>query len=172
MQRISLLIFVCTLLSGCDKDAATSSDNLNCDINSIYNLNASKLYISSGIYGTVSSMEGNCMPMIPPANNSCTHCPVSRTIRIHAYTRIQDATTATGRPGFYTQVNTNLIKEITTDKEGFFQTELTAGQYSLFILENGLLHAASTDGNGGLNPIAITTGKQKADLVMKYKASF
>lgn len=172
MKRISFLIFIYTLVSGCDKNETSSSGTLNCDINSTYSRNASKPSIITGIYGTVSSMEGNCMPMIYPGNNSCTHCPVSRTIRIHAYTRIQDATPAAGKPGFYIQVNTTLIREIPTDTDGFFQAELPAGQYSIFILENGMLHAASMDGNGGLNPVVVTSGKQKADLVMRYKASF
>lgn len=172
MTRFTTLLLACTLVAGCDKAAETSNPVTNCDINATYTKNAAKPVIADGIYGTVSSMEGNCMPVIQPGSNSCTHCPVSRTLRIHAYTRIQDATGVAGKPGFYQQVSTPLIREITTDADGFYQTALAPGQYSVFILENGMLHASGTDGNGGLNPITVAAGKQKLDLVMRYKASF
>jgi hypothetical protein len=35
-----------------------------------------------------------------------------------------------------------------------------------------LLYANVTDANGGLNPVSITSGRQKSDLVMTYKAAF
>jgi hypothetical protein len=61
---------------------------------------------------------------------------------------------------------------VDTDQQGFFQSELPPGQYSLFIRENVLLHANVIDANGGLNPVSITSGRQKSDLVMTYKAAF
>jgi hypothetical protein len=172
MSRISSIFLMCSLLTGCDKATESTNPELSCDISASYARNSVKPMISNGIHGTVSSMEGNCMPVILPATSTCTHCPVNRTLRIHTYTRSQDAVAAVAKPGFFQQVNTPMIREITTDAEGFYQAELPSGQYSVFIIENGLLHASGMDGNGGLNPVTIGTGKQKIDLVMRYKATF
>jgi hypothetical protein len=172
MNKTLLYLLLLPFFPGCDKSTEETISNTACDMNTTYTRNASKTNISNGIYGTVSSMEGNCMPMVQPSSNTCTHCPVNRTLRVHALTRSQDATSVSGKPGFYTSVNTLLIREITTDNEGFFQVELPPGQYSVFILENGWLHAASMDGNGGLNTVTVTSGRQKMDLKMMYKAVF
>lgn len=172
MKQFTLALYIITSLTACQKSSGEQQPPSACDMNQTYTLNASKTTISTGVFGTVSSMEGNCMPVVLPGSNTCTHCPVKRTILIYAYTRNSQASPVAGKPGFYQQVSTALIRELETDPQGFFQAELPPGQYSLFIRENGLLHASTSDMNGGLNPVNITSGRQKNDLIMTYKAVF
>jgi hypothetical protein len=172
MKRFTLALCVITTLTACRKSSGEQKQPSACDMNQTYTLNASKTTISTGVFGTVSSKEGNCMPVVMPGSNTCTHCPVKRTILIYEYTRNTQAAPVAGKPGFYQQVSTALVREVDTDQQGFFQSELPPGQYSLFIRENVLLYANVTDANGGLNPVSITSGQQKSDLVMTYKAAF
>jgi hypothetical protein len=77
-----LLIIMCVCIS-CRKDDLPV---IGCDIQKVYADNAARVTITDGVWGTVSSMEGDCMPMIPPSGSSCTHCPVKRTVKIYEYT--------------------------------------------------------------------------------------
>ena len=172
MKRLLPIVIASAVLAGCEKNTGSNEPPANCDITATLARNTTRIQIVTGVHGTISSMEGNCMPVVLPGSNTCTHCPVSRTLKIHAYTRTQDAVAAAGKPGFYQQVRTTLVREITPDADGFYQAELPPGQYSILILEDGLLHAPFTDSNGGLNPVTVSTGRQKLDLVMKYKATF
>ena len=64
----------------------------SCDIQKTYTTNAGKVSIPNGIWGTISSIEGNCMPMVPPSSSTCKHCPVKRTVKIYEYTLRSQAT--------------------------------------------------------------------------------
>ena len=172
MTRTLTLLIAYSILTGCEKGSDSNETPANCDINATLALNTSRIQIVTGVHGTVSSKEGNCMPVVQPGSNTCTHCPVSRTLRIYAYTRTQDAVAAAGKPQFFQQVRTTLVREISSDADGFYQAELPPGQYSVLILENGLLHAPVMDVNGGLNPVTISAERQKLDLMMTYKATF
>jgi len=157
------------LIQGCDKEK--TQVNKGCDIQKVHENNASKVTITNGIWGTVALMEGNCMPVIEPATTTCKTCPVKRIIRIYEYTTFSQATPQNGL-GFYDSFTTQVIKELDTDSDGFFQTELPQGTYSIVILENGKLHATYFDGQGGLNPVTFNGGKQNVNLTMRYKAVF
>lgn len=167
------IITFCILLvtaSSCRKEIPVESTN--CDIQKVYADNATKVTITNGIWGTVSAMEGNCMPIVPPSLTSCKNCPVKRTVKIYQYTLISDATRSNNSPIFFESVNTPLVTEIETDVNGFFQTNITPGKYTIVIVENGKLYANGTDGQGGLSPVTITSGTQQVNLIMNYKASF
>lgn len=142
-----------------------------CNIQQTYTQNEAKVTISQGIWGTISSIEGNCMPAIGPGPSPCSHCPVKRTVRIYEYTLRSNAVQGT-QPGFYISFNTQLIREVTTDNDGFFQTDLPPGQYSIVIVENGQLYGNGTDGVGGINPLNYTSGLINLNLKMTYKAVF
>ncbi|WP_298391242.1 hypothetical protein [Hydrotalea sp.] len=169
MKNILVYALIAIVIWGCHKSNTLQA---GCDIQKVYALNAQKVTITNGIWGTVSSMEGNCMPMVPPATNSCTNCPVQRTIHIYPYTLITNATLINNLSSFFESFNAPLIAEAVADEDGFYQLNLQAGTYSVAIVENGKLYANGLDGQGGLSPITLVNGVQKLNLIMTYKAVF
>ncbi len=115
MKRIVVASLMIITLQACTKTSDDQEPIALCDINQTYTTNATKPTIITGVYGTISSMEGNCMPVVLPGSNTCIHCPVKRTILVYAYTRNTQATPVTGNPGFYQQVSTSLVREVDTD---------------------------------------------------------
>jgi hypothetical protein len=73
---------------------------------------------------------------------------------------------------FFDTFNTQLVTQIDTDENGFFQVDIPAGQYTIVVVENGKLYANTSDGQGGLSPFTISTGKNNVNLTMTYKATF
>lgn len=168
---ILALPIIAGLLSGCKKDTKVEPIASACDIEKTYLQNETKVSATTGLYGTLASMEGNCMPMIGPGPWPCTTCPIKRTVRIYSYTMITQATPQNGR-GFYDSFSTQLIKEVETDNDGFYQIDLVPGDYTIVAIENGKLYAFGFDGSGGLSPVHYAGGKQKLNLTMIYKAVF
>ena len=172
MMKNFIYILALTLCSfTCNKQNEQNSTTA-CNIEKTYTLNASKVTITTGIWGTVSSMEGNCMPPIAPATTTCTNCPVQRTIKIYQYTTLTQATPSGTSGVFYDSFSTPLVAQVNADTEGFFQINLPAGHYTIVIVENGKLYANGFDGNGGITPFNYSTGLQKVNLTMTYKATF
>jgi len=170
MKKIAYPLSILTLLFlSCQK--VEKSPAVHCDIQKVYAENASKVTITSGIWGTVAFMEGNCMPVVPPASSTCKTCPVKRTVRIYQYTTFHQASPQNGQ-SFYDSFSTPLVKELNTDSNGFFQTELAPGNYTIVVVENGKLYASGFDGQGGISPVNFTGGKQNANLTLTYKAVF
>lgn len=150
----------------CHKDRKQLSA-ATCDIQKAQDDNALKLTIPSGIWGTVALIEGNCMPVIQPTSSDCKTCPVKRTLRIYDYTKTDQASPSQSG-SFYDSFTTSLIKEVTTDENGFFQTDIPAGHYTIVAVENGKLYAFGTDGQGGISPFTFTNGKQNINLAISY----
>lgn len=169
MKHLLVWILLTFASYACHKSNTVIS---GCDILNTYAQNAQKVTITKGVWGTVSSMEGNCMPMVPPATNTCKHCAVQRTIKVYPYTLKQNATLVPNTASFYESFNVPAVAEITADANGFYEINLPNGQYSLAIVENGKLYASGLDGQGGINPVTINGGIQKVNLIMTYKAVF
>ena len=167
-KLLQFLLFSFTLLS-CHKNNTPST---GCNIQQVYNDNAKKVTITNGVWGTVSSIEGNCMPTVPPSTSSCKNCPVKRTIVIYQYTLFTNATPSINPTGFYDSFNTSLVAQVDTDENGFFQINIPAGHYIIAIVENGKLYANSTDGQGGLNPFTFSNGILNVNVAMTYKVTF
>ena len=165
------IIFTALIFIQCNEKLTAENYNV-CDIQKVYTKNAAKVTISSGVWGTVSSMEGNCMPPIAPNSTTCTNCAVQRTIKIYQYTTLSNATPSANSSVFYDSFNTALVAQVNTDSEGFFQVNLPAGNYTIAIVENGKLYANGFDGNGGISPFSYNSGVQKINLTMTYKAVF
>lgn len=170
-MRIISILFASFILFGCIKDKKEQSTN--CDIQAAYINNALKVTVTNGIWGTVAFKEGNCMPVLPspPAPSSCKTCPVKRTVRIYEYTTRNQATPQSTEV-FYDSFNTQLIKEIETDNEGFFQAEIAPGNYTIVVMENGRLYAFGHDGQSGISPFNYAGGQQNINLTLTYKAVF
>jgi hypothetical protein len=174
MKKTILLLFAAGMIAGCHKDNSSTECPLpiSCDMTKVYNENAAKVTITNGVWGTIANMEGNCMPIINPANTTCKTCPVKRTVKIYQYTKASNATASAGSTIFFDSFNTPLVAQVDTDVNGFFQLTLPAGQYSLAIVENGKLYANTRDAQNGLNPFTLTSGAQKVNATMTYKAVF
>jgi hypothetical protein len=170
MKKLMGICILAIAMTGCDKDNEKPE---RCDIQKVYAENAAKVTITTGIWGTVSSIEGDCMPMVPPSPSSCsTHCPVKRIVRVYQYTTANQATPSNGSYIFFDNFSTTLVAETEADANGFYQVSVPPGQYTVVNLENGKLHAKDRDAQSGLNPVVFAGGTQKANLVMAYKIVF
>lgn len=169
MRNILQFSFIIFLFCGCQKDRTVK---ISCDMQQVYAANAKKVSVKSGVWGTVSFMEGNCMPTVESANGSCKNCPVERTLKIYQYTLSSNAQPSVNAVGFFDDFNTQLVAQVRSDKNGFFQVNLPMGHYSIAVVENGKLYVNSYDAQGGLNPFMVAGGIEKVDISMTYKAVF
>ena len=169
-MKVSLLfLFLVLITISCHKNNSSQS---GCNIQEVISDNSKKVTIANGIWGTVSSMEGNCMPTVPPSTNTCKNCPVQRTLKIYQYATQSDVITNDPYKIFFDSCTTLFVAQVNADQNGFFQIDIPPGHYSIFIVENGKLYANSLDGQGGLSPFVFTTGKLNINLTMTYKAVF
>ncbi len=169
MKNYLFAFFLILLFTNCNKD---QPETTGCDMEKVYSENALKVTISNGLWGTVASMEGDFMPMVPPAPARGVTCPVKRTVRIYEYTTLANATRSANSYVFFDSFSTNLVKEVTTDENGFFQAEIPIGKYTIVTIEEGKLYTSVSDGSGGLNPFTYTGGLQKINVTLTYKAVF
>ena len=161
------------LLLSCGKETRVQSTAGKVNMEQVYAANKAKKTIQTGIWGTIANQEGNCMPGIGGSESSCKTYPVKRTVRIYEYTLMKDATPVSGEAVFYSGFKTKLIKEVAADKQGFYQAELPAGQYSVVIQEKGNWYANGSDGQGGLNPATVTAGAAtELNVTMNYQAVY
>lgn len=136
------------------------------NIDSLVLKNVSKINIETGIAGTLIKKSGDCMPMINGPNNRCNSYPVSRTILIYNYTKLNQVE---GWGPSYNSVNSRLVTKCKSDKDGFFQVSVKPGKYSVFILENDKFYANSQDGEGGIYPVNVSTGiTSSIILILNY----
>jgi len=158
-------------LMSCHKDEQANSPAA-CNMQEVYSVNSKKVTITNGVWGTVSSLEGDCMPTVPACSSCCRNCPVQRTVRIYQYTTLNATIGVNQHAGFYDGFTTQLIAEVDADGNGFFQANLAPGIYSIVIVENGKLYANSIDGQGGLNSLTVEAGRKNVNLAITYKATF
>ncbi len=148
MKPLYLLPFLLLFFVSCE---IQDDPNYSGNPDTIIENNKSKIIINTGVAGTLLKVEGNCMPIIRPGS-TCRTYPVSRTLNIYEYTTIKEVE---GWGPLYDGVNTKLVATCKADKEGFFQTGLKPGKYSIFICEGKKFYANSFDGYGGINPITV-----------------
>jgi uncharacterized protein YegP (UPF0339 family) len=167
-MKLLILLWMLVWVMACNKPQKARIPC--CDIEAVYALNQTKTSVQQGIWGTVSEMQGNCMPTVG-GQSTCSHCPVTRKVQVYGYTLVNQAV-LTNRPGFYASFNTPLLAETMADKDGFYQLNLPAGNYSVVIVENGQLYASGSDGWGGIGAIQVGSGSQKLNLLLTYRAVF
>ena len=152
MKSIKLICWVIPLLLfSCEK----TNPPVVSATNQLLAKNKLKITVTTGLSGTLTKREGDCMPIT--SSKTCKEYPVIRTIYIYEYTKMQNLD---GYGPSYYSLNTNLIGQCDADSEGFFQINLSPGKYSIFVWENNSYYACSYDGLGGINPVVI-----KADSV-------
>ena len=171
MKTVFGLCFFVLFFISCHKDNNNATQN-GCNIQQVYADNAKKVTITNGVWGTVSNVEGDCMPTVPACTSCCRNCPVQRTVKIYQYTLVSDGVTSDPYKVFYDSFNTQLVTQVDTDDNGFFQVDIPAGHYTIVIVENGKLYVNIMDGQGGLSPFTLTAGTLNANLFMTYKATF
>lgn len=155
MKPASILLtlsIVAFSFTGCSKEDQKPITNrwINNTVQ-LLELNKDKPTITEGIAGTLTLIEGNCMPMIP-RNSTCREYPVQRTIKIYPYTTMQEVNQI---DFVYFTIDAAPILTVESDAEGFYQASLPPGTYSVFVQENGKLYANSFDGQRGINPVQV-----------------
>jgi hypothetical protein len=129
---------------------------------------------SQGIKGHVYLVRGNQMPS--PGKKPTPLKGYSTTVCIYELTNINQVKKAVNSP-FYSFIRTKLIKEIKSDKDGFFKVALKQGEYSLFIkvaLKTGtFFYANRLDGNSNIFPVKVEDCKY-SEVVFKadYDATY
>jgi len=170
-MKIALgLCFIIFFFISCHKDSNNTTPA--CNIQQVYSDNAKKVTITNGVWGTVSNVEGDCMPTVPVCNSCCRNCPVKRTVKIYQYTTLNDVVTSDPYKAFFDSFTTQFVTQVETDENGFFQTVIPAGHYTIVVVENGKLYANTRDGQGGISPFTFSSGTKNVNLTMTYKATF
>ncbi len=136
--------------------------------------NTSAMKIQQGIAGKVIWLEGDQMPKIVEEDDTTQSMvrgkPVERYVCVYELTH-RDQTTL--KDGFYREINTKLVKKISSDREGDFAIPLDTGQYSLFVEEPQGLFANRYDGEGHIHPVTVKANKvSRVTLKIDYKAAY
>lgn len=103
-----------------------------------------------GIRGKISWSEGNQMP--GPDQKSGTAKGIKRKILVYEVTTMEQTVQ---EEGFFTKVNTKLVKEAKSCKNGRFRIKLAPGTYSVFVQEAKGLWANLFDVKGQINTVQI-----------------
>ncbi len=164
MKKVWFLLLLC-LCFGCKKAVTDGQTDNSCNLKEIKTANSGKVIITSGIWGTTSHRQGNCMPFVGTQSTTCMECPIQTQVRIYAYTTFQNAKPATPGGPYFDSFSTALIKTINTDAQGFFQANLPEGKYTIVLVQEGKLYAGLSDGQGGIWPVTVNQGKVNMDLV-------
>ncbi|HWR82381.1 MAG TPA: carboxypeptidase-like regulatory domain-containing protein [Candidatus Deferrimicrobium sp.] len=128
--------------------------------------------IAQGIWGRVEFREGNFMPGSWPRRGSVTY--VQR--RIFIFEKTHDSDVVADRDlglAFFKEVRTDLIAEVNSNSKGYYQVELPAGTYSLFVEEQGRYYADRFDGYGYIFPVTVHENNVlRVNILIDYKAFY
>jgi hypothetical protein len=126
-----------------------------------------------GIEGKVIWQEGNFMPSPGETKPSVKRIEttIRREVRIYELTGTDEVEKSTGT--IFTNVQSPLVKTISTEEDGSFRVDLPPGSYSVFTVEEEGLFANSFDSEGNICPVTVEQG-QFTNLVIKvnYKAYY
>ncbi len=103
-----------------------------------------------GIRGKISWSAGNQMP--GPDQKSGSAKGIKRKILVYEVTTMEQTVQ---EEGFFTKVNTKLVKEAKSRKNGRFRIKLPSGTYSIFVQEAKGLWANLFDVKGQINAVQV-----------------
>jgi hypothetical protein len=108
---------------------------------------------SSGLYGRISMITGNCMPTIGAKElNDCKESSFPTIVVIRELTTVKDLDKYT-----YYSGSKEPLFNITTDDTGLYKLDLAPGEYSVFILDDSdKEYCDSYDGAGNACKVTIT----------------
>ncbi|HXB07687.1 MAG TPA: carboxypeptidase-like regulatory domain-containing protein [Puia sp.] len=109
-----------------------------------------------GIEGTVRRPSGNHMPA--PGHHPGPPAGVKAIVCIFPLTNDSQAVRA-GKAGWYSAVQTRLIRQIDTDDSGRFRIGLPPGTYSVFTKKGNLFYATRRDEKNNIAPVEVLPGK-------------
>lgn len=134
----------------------------------------SKDSIRQGIRGKVIWLEGNMMPTIAEDTSTIKSRegkPIERTVYIYELTSREQAEEV--ESGFYTDIETELVKKVEAGEDGHFQAALEPGRYSLLVKEPKGLYANLYDGEGNINPVTVKKDSvSHVEIKVDYKAVY
>lgn len=106
---------------------------------------------NSGVYGLVSMITGNCMPIAGGGESTCNQSSFPTTVIIRQVTKSKDLEHYTHYSG-----NEEALLVVSTDDSGIFKTDLSPGEYSVFILDDlNKEYCNSYDGLGNACKIIV-----------------
>lgn len=127
--------------------------------------------VVQGLAGTVEFWEGDFMPSNDPYNPGGVITLVVRTVLIYEPTSNDDVV-ADSPGGFFSQINTKLVKSVTSNAQGSFLTDLPAGTYSVFVWEDGRFYANLWSG-GLIQPVIVEPGEMsRMTIKIDYLATY
>lgn len=168
-RNLYLLLCILIATASCKKGNKTDDDTI-VNIEAVRLLNANKVTVTNGVWGTVSTIQGNCMPTTDPKSSTCKAFAIQREVRIYAYTNKSNALPASPVNGLYDSFNTTLIKTVTTDGQGFYEATLPDGKYTIVFVEDGKLYADTYDDQGGITPVVVQHNKFNLNMVLQRAA--
>ena len=118
--------------------------------------------IKQGVFGKVTLFEGNCMP----GAGGCKESRVSRTI----YIREPITMGLLKNVSLYWENTTNLIKQIKSNAEGFYEVDLPPGNYSILVDDNGKEYCNSFGQNGEVCQIILVNGIKEYNIEINHAA--
>lgn len=158
----SLLLALASLIS-CSESNNNNTRLFRADATATIAEEQNTVTIKTGIYGTTLLKEGNCMPTFGPgrktSSGDCQSKAVQDTLVIHELTSWDDMI---GNGSLYDGAKSDFIRNVISNSEGFYEVELAAGGYSIFILHNGKLFANSGTGEW-IEPVFV-----EQDSVIEY----
>jgi hypothetical protein len=128
------------------------------------------LFKKTGIEGYVYKVAGNQMPS--PDIKPAAPQGMKAVISIYELTNINQARQKSGSP-FFSSISTKLVKQVETNKKGYFKVKLPPGDYSLFIQKDSLFYANQFDSKNNILPVTVRHKKMsKVELRMDYNAVY
>lgn len=131
-------------------------------------LSTPSLAQKQGLCGKVTWTSGNQMP--GPGLKSSKALGIVREIYIYEATTTAQTSQ---QEGFYSAIQTKLVKKIKSKKNGSFSVKLPPGTYSVFTKEAKGLWANTFDGQGIINPVTVSP-KNYTELTLNvnYEAAY
>ncbi len=124
--------------------------------------------VDQGVVGTVLWFEGNLMPS--PGVPAPKGKPIERKIIICDLTNISDLG---GNGPLFDAIGSNIVKEMSSDKEGVFSASLPVGKYSVFVKEDSQYFANSFDSKNNVGVLTIEENKVTTlNIQVNYKATY
>ena len=126
--------------------------------------------ISTGVSGYVREATGNQMP--DPSRPLPEPAPLKAMVYIYELTPASQ-TERIGSSSIFRRVNTRLVDSVNSDSKGYYQVDLPAGIYSMFIKRDEGLFASISDDKNNINPFTVENGKvTRLDVVVNNKAAY
>ncbi len=118
-----------------------------CPEDMIDTISCPDISVETGVWGEVLWLEGNHQP----GAGTGTSMPISREVRVYEVVTMNDAVEAADRPDAYSvydSISGTLVDSTTSDDQGFYEIELSAGTYSVFVEDEGDWYCNSFNADG------------------------